>query len=130
MSSCDAYGGAVVGLEPEFGMTSEIPWVTSPRILVQVQLLHPHKHHRIASSTIYKVINDTMSVRFLLKMMKKIQIIMMNFYKLTKIAIWLIDFLKMCCFPFKRCLLSRNFKIIYQNKRQISIKTLCRFRHV
>ena len=33
MPSCDALWGAVVGREPEFGVTSEIPWVTSPRIL-------------------------------------------------------------------------------------------------
>ena len=46
LSICDAPGGAVVEREPEFGMTSEILWVTSSQIPVHVQLLHPQVHHR------------------------------------------------------------------------------------
>ena len=52
MPSCDALGGAVVGHEPEFGVTSLMGFLTSPRIPVHVQLLHPQVHHRMASSTI------------------------------------------------------------------------------
>ena len=52
MRSCDVLGGAVVDREPEFEMTSLRGFLTSPRIPVHVQLLHPQVHHRTASSTI------------------------------------------------------------------------------
>ena len=41
MPFCDALGGAVVGREPEFGAISLRGFLTSPRIPVHVQLLHP-----------------------------------------------------------------------------------------
>ena len=71
MPSCDALGGATVGREPEFGVTSLRGFLTSPRIPVHVQLLHPQVHHRMASSTISRFIeafNKTIKKYCLLSM--------------------------------------------------------------
>ena len=70
MRSCDALGGAVVGREQEFEvtslrgfLTSLRGFLTSPRIPVYVQLLHPQVHHRTTSSIILKFIIFNLSTK-------------------------------------------------------------------